>query len=91
MTDEISDDELTALALAADPDTPLPDDAVSFWDVAELQSKPLLPGWYMPAPLALGVRTRSPWTRAIVLLLIVAFLAIDAYGLCSTYGPIVVG
>jgi hypothetical protein len=32
-TAAITDDELAALALAADPDAPLPTDAVSLWDL----------------------------------------------------------
>ena len=82
----VSDAELAALALAAEPDPVLPDDAVSFWTVAEPQTG-LLPSWYMPAPAA-GARRLRGWRRAMAWTLVVAFVAIDAVGLCSTYGPI---
>jgi hypothetical protein len=82
----ISDDELTALALAADPDAPLPPDAVSIWAVAD--SDALLPEWYMPAPMT-GRRRLRGWQRRVAWLIVVAFVLIDAYGLCSTYGSIV--
>jgi hypothetical protein len=84
----IDDDELTALALAADPDAPLPDDAVNLWELDREGDDPLLPSWYMPTPMAGGRRLRG-WRRRVALLLVVAFVLIDAYGLCSTYGDVV--
>jgi hypothetical protein len=83
----ISDDELTALALAADPDAPLDDDAVSLWELMD-EGSDLLPGWYMPSPMTGGRRLRG-WRRRVAILIVVAFLLIDAYGLCSTYGDVV--
>ena len=83
-----TDDELTALALAADPDLEVSDDAVSLWDLTASDDDGLLPAWYMPAPMA-GSRLLRGWRRRVVLLIIVAFLLIDAYGLCSTYGRVV--
>ncbi len=79
-----TDDELLALALAADPDEPLDEDAVSFWDLTEDHEVQRLPEWYMPSPKA--VRLVHGWRRHVVLLIIVSFLVIDAYGLCNTYG-----
>jgi len=84
--DEFSDDELTRLALAADPDAPLPDDAVSVWELLDENSEELLPQWYMPGSIAPVVHGRR-WKRAVVILLIVSFIAINAFGLCTTYGP----
>jgi hypothetical protein len=85
----ISDDELTALALAADPDAPLPDDAVNLWELERGEDgEGLLPEWYMPAPMA-GARRLRGWRRRVAILLIVVFVLIDAYGLCSTYGSVV--
>ena len=84
-----SDDELAALALAADPEAPLPDGAVSIWDVMGADDDELLPSWYMPSPRT-GTRRLTGWRRRLVVLLIVAFLLIDAAGLCSTYGAIVI-
>jgi len=81
------DDELTAQALAADPDAPIAADAVSLWDVLEPTGTPLLPQWYMPAATG-GLRHLDGWPRKIVFVLLVAFVAIDAGGLCFTYGII---
>jgi hypothetical protein len=84
----ISDEELGELALAADPDTPVDDDAVSIWELGPAGAD-LLPAWYMP-PVASGPRQHSRWRRRIALTIICAFLAVDAYGLCSTYGVLVI-
>ena len=77
----ISDDELEALALAADPDAPVDPDAVPFETYGE--SGWLLPSWYMPLPQ--GVR-RSRRTKFAVALVVLAILAVNAVGLCVTYG-----
>lgn len=78
----ISDDELTALALAADPDEPLAADAVPL-SVYLGESEGLLPEWYMAPVTARRIR-RGP--QLVILVLIGAFLLIEAFGLCSTYG-----
>ncbi len=83
----MTDEELTALALAADPDAPLSDDAVSIWELDD-RAAPSLPDWYMPTPRA-AAPAGPGWRRRVALVLIVSFLAIDAAGLCSTYGHIV--
>ena len=87
MRDVVTDEELTALALAADPDAPLDDDAVSIWELDPDRGDPLLPEWYMPA--ASG-GARPGWRRRVALLLIGSFLLINAAGLCSTYGHVVI-
>ena len=84
-SDTLTDDELSALALAADPDAEVGDDAVSLWDVDAAETEDLLPAWYMPSPMA-RTRLLHGWRRTVVLVLIASFLLIDAYGLCSTYG-----
>ena len=81
-----SDEELTALALAAEPVTTLARDAVP-WGGGDLRTPSLLPNWYMPSP---SYHLRGRWTRAIVITLIVGFLIIDAFGLCVTSGFITV-
>jgi len=86
----VTDDELAAQALAADPDTVVGADAVSLWDLDPHEGHELLPDWYMPSPAGGGLLARR-WQRCVVLLLIVAFVAIEAYGLCSTYGQVVLG
>ena len=90
-TDEpIDDDELTALALAADPDIVVGADAVSVWDVLGPTRTPPLPGWYMPAPMA--ARATNGWRRVLVRanvgLIVAAFVTINAAGLCNTYGQL---
>lgn len=78
----VSDEELTALALAADPNTPLDPDAVPWQSVLALQ-RGLLPNWYMPIPSA---SHRGKGTRIVIGVLIVGFLTIGAFGLCITSG-----
>jgi len=80
----LSDDELSAVALAADPDPSL-DDAVSFWAATGAGPEQRLPQWYMPSPITGGGPVRG-WRRRLVILLIASFLLIDAYGLCNIYG-----
>ena len=78
----ISDEELTALALAADPDEPLSADAVPLADYLAEGFGPL-PGWYMAPVMA---RHSGRRRQVIILGVIGAFLLIEAFGLCSTYG-----
>lgn len=78
--------ELTDLALAADPDTEVGDDAVSLWQLAGWDEAQLLPGWYMPSPMP--GRSSSRWQRCVIGLIVASFLLINAYGLCSTYGTV---
>lgn len=86
----ISDEELSALALAAGDAEIVDDDAISLWDLDPPQAHGLLPGWYMPTAAA-GTRRLRGWRRNVALMVVTAFLAIDAAGLCSTYGPIISG
>ncbi len=80
--DEIGDDELSSLALAADPETEVNDDAVP---LTGPRVASLLPDWYMPAPMG-GVALLQGWRRRVAQLIVASFLLINAYGLCSTYG-----
>ena len=86
----IGDAELTALALAADPDAPLDPDAVplSVYLSKGSQAPAPLPDWYMPQATA---RSGSRWRALVVLALISAFVFIEALGLCSTYGQLHIG
>jgi hypothetical protein len=79
---EISDEELCALALAADPDAPLDPGAVA-WIPPGAWGTELLPSWYMPTPRS---RRSGSWPVSIVGLIVVGFLLIDAFGLCVTSG-----
>jgi hypothetical protein len=78
--DSISDEELTSLALAADPSAPLAPDALPWNFGLRLD---LLPEWYMPRPMARG---RGRGTRIVIASLVVGFLVIGAFGLCITSG-----
>lgn len=79
-------EEVERLALAGDPDAPLPDDAVP-WSAAAGHQAALLPAWYMPAPAGGAVRG---WRRAVAWILVGAALAVVASGLCNTYGELVI-
>jgi hypothetical protein len=84
-----TDDELTELALAADPDVVVADDAVPLSELlaGESEGGGRLPGWYMPPAMASG-RLLQGWRRRVVLLIVASFVLINAYGLCSTYGHV---
>ena len=78
-----TDAELTELALAADPDPEIDDDAVPFGAVPVGAS--LLPSWYMPPPMSSGGqhRRRRAW---IVGGIVAALVIVNGVGLCVTYG-----
>jgi hypothetical protein len=65
------------------------DDAVSVWSVLDVDDEvALLPDWYQPAPMR-RAHLLTGWPRRIAIATVVAFIAIDAFGLCSTYGHVV--
>ena len=76
-------EELTAVALAADPTESLDDDAVPFAVVGSESS--LLPSWYMPAPQSFAPTRRR---RAVVWTFVGSLLLLNAAGLCVTYGVV---
>jgi len=78
----LTDEELTALALAADPDVPIPEGAVPI-GIHLARFGPSLPLWYMPPTMTRGGRR---WKTPFVIAVVSAFLLIDAMGLCNTYG-----
>ena len=81
----LTDDELTTLALADVPGRPPAVDAVPL--AAYLEDAPgLLPTWYMPTPMT---RIHPRWRTPVVVAIVAAFVAIEAFGLCSTFGQIV--
>lgn len=81
IVDVFTDEELATLALAADPETEIPDDAVPFAPDGELGAS-LLPEWYMPAP-----SLRRSTSRTVVLAgVAVALFVINVGGVCVTYG-----
>lgn len=81
--DLLSDEELTALALSAEPGAPLAADAIPIELYLGTAGAASLPAWYMAPPVA---RLRGRATRLVILALVTAFLVIEAFGLCSTYG-----
>jgi hypothetical protein len=81
----VSDAELTALALASDPNQPLDPDAVPL-DLRPVVFAGALPDWYMP-PVA--ARVSKGWRTPVVFTIVGAFLLINAFGLCITYGQLV--
>ncbi len=84
MASEFTDEELTALALATDPDdVVIADDAEPFGGLD--RGAALLPEWYMPAPLGAGSGPRG--RRVVVVsVLVLAMFAVNAVGICVTYG-----
>ena len=84
---DISDEELTLLALSADPEAPLEADAVPLSSYLS-QLPALLPDWYMPGPTA---RRGGRWRTVVVVSVVAAFLVIEALGLCSTFGSLSLG
>jgi len=81
-SDALTDDELAALALAADPDAGIPDDALPIHVHLATFGSPL-PSWYMPPAMSRGGRR---WKLPFVIAVVAAFLVIDGLGLCNTYG-----
>ena len=80
-----TEEELTELAMAADPDAPMDNDAVPLSDYLG-QAPGLLPQWYMPSPMARGGKN---WRLPVVLVIVAAFVIIEAFGLCSTFGQVI--
>ena len=76
----ISDDELEALALAADPEQPLDPDAVPIAPAPGMSGQ--LPAWYMPPTSSVRGKARRVLLGGLVVVLVV----ISGAGLCVTYG-----
>lgn len=81
----LTDEELERLALAAAPSDDLADDAVP-WSPSGRD--PLIADWYMPAPTA---ARRDLKTRVVMGAVVLSILAINASGLCVTYGRVIFG
>lgn len=88
----LSDDELTAMALAADPDTPVAPGAVPFRSTLPAgvpTGFPTgLPESYLPAA-SRATRPGGPVRTVVVAVIVAAFLIITAAGFCVTYGQLV--
>lgn len=83
--DEVSDAELSALALAADPDVEVPADAVPFGELTGTAPAGPLPAWYMPAAVSGRL---TGWRRLPPAFVVASLLVINASGLCITYGKL---
>ena len=82
----ISDEELAAEALAADPEAPLDEHARPFTIAAGADEEfALLPDWYMP-PVRHSRGSRV--VASVVLLIVGSLLLSEAFGLCLTYGRV---
>jgi hypothetical protein len=80
----LSDEELTSLALAADPGEPIAEGAVPI-GIHLAQIGAALPLWYMPPVVRQGGRR---WKAPFVIAVVAAFLLIDLAGLCNTSGSL---
>lgn len=78
----VDDEELTRLALAADTSIPLSKDATA-WTGLDYGSSSVLPAWYMPVARA---RVTNQAAKVAIVVVILGFLIIDAFGLCITSG-----
>ena len=81
----LTDDELTALAMAEPFEPVASADAVNYWDVVAPQDLGLLPSWYMPSPSA-GPRRLHGWRANVAYGVAGSIIALNAAGLCITYG-----
>ncbi len=79
---DISDAELAELAMAADPDVSVQDDAVPLRSLGADDST-LLPEWYMPV---VQRRASSDWRAAVAVSISVGLVLINAFAICVTYG-----
>lgn len=79
---DITDEELAELALAADPNVPLDDDAVPF-NSMQPEGAALLPQWYMPVDAS---RVRSDWRAVVALAIALGLVLCNAFAFCVTNG-----
>ncbi len=79
---DLSDAELAELAMAADPDVQVEDDAVPLRSLGADDST-LLPEWYMPV---VQRRASSDWRAAVAVSIAVGLVLINAFAICVTYG-----
>jgi hypothetical protein len=80
-----TDAELTTMALAADPDAPLSDDAIPLAVHLAQFAGAALPQWYMAPAMA---RSGRRWRTPVVVTIIAAFVLIEVLGLCNTFGQL---
>jgi hypothetical protein len=86
----VDDRELTRQALAADPDAPIPADAVPWRAHPEAAEATGMGDWYM-APIGQGAGVSPGWRRRVAVGIVAAIGLINAAGLCITYGHVTFG
>ncbi len=85
----ITDAELEELALASDLEAPIPDDAVPIELALLSRAAPTgLASWYMPAVIS---ARSSGWRRPVVIGIVGTLVVLEALGLCSVFGQVVIG
>ncbi len=80
---DIDDELLAELAMAADPDAEIDDDAVPF-GLAD-RGADLLPAWYMPGTLH-GSEHHRVRRSVVVAGIVLSMLIVNGVGICVTYG-----
>jgi len=83
----ISDVELSELALSADPDGPVADGATPL-QLAPAFSPGLISAWCMSA---ISARRVSVWRMWVMLFIVGLLLMLEALGLCSVFGQVMIG
>ena len=83
----LSDAELEELALAGELDAPLAADAVPL-SLLSNSTAACLPSWYMPP---VGMHRFSRWRTVVVVSIVATLVALEALGLCSVFGQVVIG
>ena len=86
-SEHLSDEELTHLALEGDPWIEPGEGAIPV-DLAYGHLPSSLSAWYMPA---VSSRRIVGWRRPVVLTIIATLVVLEALGLCSVFGQVVVG
>jgi hypothetical protein len=79
--------QLAELALSAGLDAPIDPDAVPL-QLSPTVAGTHLPAWYMPA---VAIRHSTGTKRAVIVSIVVALLVLEALGLCSVFGQVVIG
>lgn len=83
----LTEEELTRLAMEADADAPLSDDAIPLSLHLAQFAGAALPDWYMAPASSVGGRR---WRTPVVLTVVFAFVLIEALGLCNTFGQLTI-
>jgi len=78
----IDAEELERFAMSADPDAPIPADAIPFL-ADHAAGVELLPDWYMPPPQS---ARRTPARMVGAAAFVGALVVVNGAGLCVTYG-----